>query len=355
MNQTDTESTISGIQKHKIERLQLENGAVLTDAITAYLTFGELAPDGRNAILVTHGYTSGPEMVLPGGTTAEGSWCELVGPGKPIDTRRFFVVCPNMLGSSFGSTNGLSINPATGQSYGSRFPDLSLVDIVNAQRKLLEYLGVRHLVAVAGPSYGGFQAFQWAVSHSDFVDGIVAVTCAPSCPGANTAGIVEQLAEDPNWHGGDYYGTAGVQATLERMRVRTLRNFGIDSVLADRFPDQRSRDAQIAHLAGAWARTFDANSMVILMRAAERFDVRADLAKITARVLFVLSSTDQMFPPTIAPQIMNQLRDTGVRATYYEIASRFGHFASGIDAAQWAPRLKAFIDELTCQPTPQPN
>jgi homoserine O-acetyltransferase/O-succinyltransferase len=349
------DSAITGLRQHTIERFTLASGTVLRNVVTAYLTLGELAPDGRNAILVTHGYTSGPDMVLPGGTAAEGSWSELIGPGKPIDTRRFFVVCPNMLGSSYGSTNGASIDPATGRPYGSRFPELSLVDIVNAQRALLDYLGVRHLVAIAGPSYGGFQAFQWAVSYPDFVDGIVAATSAPFCPAADSAGLIAQLAEDPNWQGGDYYATDGVTATLERMRAGTLRTFGIDAVLAARVPDPVQKDAQIAELARAWAQTFDANSMVILMRAAERFDLRADLARIAARVLFVLSSTDRLFPPTLAPEVMDALRDAGVRASYHEIASRHGHFASGVDAAQWAPCLRAFIDELAGQPHPRPD
>lgn len=355
MSTLASDPTTTPLRYHRIERFTLESGVVLPDAFTSYLTLGELAPDGRNAVLIVHGYTSGPDMVLPDGTGAEGSWSEIVGPGKPVDTRRFFVVCPNMLGSSYGSTNGASIDPATGQPYGLRFPRVSLLDIVNAQRALLDHLGVRHLVAVAGPSFGGFQAFQWGVSYPDFVDGIVAATSAPFCPAADVAGIVAQLSQDSNWCGGDYYATGGVTETLERMRVGTLRAFGIDDVLAGRFPDPAQREAQVQQLAKKWARTFDANSMVILMRAAEQFDLRADLAKITARVLFALSSTDRLFPPTLAPEVMKALGDAGVEASYYEIASPHGHFASGVDAAQWAPRLKAFIDELAYSADSRPD
>ena len=141
---------------------RLESGDVLPEVTLAYVTRGSLAPGGRNAILVTHGYTSGPRMIEPGVASSEGAWSSLVGPGAPIDTGRYFVVCSNMLGSSYGSTNAASVDPRTGRRYGSRFPRITVADIVTAQKRLLEHLGVAHLRAVVGPSYGGFQAFQWA-------------------------------------------------------------------------------------------------------------------------------------------------------------------------------------------------
>ena len=164
--------------------LSLRSGAVLRSAQLAYTTYGRLAPDGRNAVLLTHGYTSSQHMAgrYAGAgpeTGAEGSWDGLVGPGKAIDTDRLFVVSSNMLGSSFGSTNAAFANPATGKPYGPDFPDITLVDVVNAQKALLDGLGVKHLLAVAGPSFGGYQAFQWGVTHPDFMDGLVAVVSAP--------------------------------------------------------------------------------------------------------------------------------------------------------------------------------
>ena len=145
----------------------------------AYETYGALAPHRGNAVLLTHGYTSSHRMV--GGarpTLAEGLWSSLIGPGKAIDTGRLFVVSSNMLGSSYGSTGPTGLDPATGRAYGPDFPDISLVDIVTAQRALLLHLGVAHLVAVIGPSYGGFQAFQWAVTFPGLMDGIIAVSTA---------------------------------------------------------------------------------------------------------------------------------------------------------------------------------
>jgi homoserine O-acetyltransferase/O-succinyltransferase len=346
MNHAQREPGAPRMQQHRIENFRLTGGMVLPEVTTAYLTLGELAPDGGNAVLVAHGYTSGPDMVLPGSAAVEGAWNELVGPGKPIDTRRFFVVCPNMLGSSYGSTNGASVDPATGQPYGSRFPDLTLTDMIHAQRALLDHLGVRRLRAVAGPSFGGFQAFEWAIAYPDFVDGIVVATSAPFCPAADVAGVVARLSEDPNWHGGDYYAHGGVTHTLARMRADALRTFGIDAVLEQRFPDAAARAKEIERLADAWAARFDANSMVILMRAAARFDVRDRLSRIAARVLLVLSSTDRLFPPSLGPEVVRLLQDAGVRVEYCELDSRYGHFASGMDASQWAPRLAAFIDDM---------
>jgi pimeloyl-ACP methyl ester carboxylesterase len=154
-------------------------GEILPEATLAYVSRGKLAADGRNAILITHGYTSGPRMIEPGVASSEGAWTTLVGPGAPIDTDRYFVICSNMLGSSYGSTNAASIDPRTGKPYGSKFPLITMEDIVTAQMRMLEGLGVTHLRAVVGPSYGGFQAFQWGVTFPDFMDGIVPVVTSP--------------------------------------------------------------------------------------------------------------------------------------------------------------------------------
>src|ERR1700712_4937578 len=113
---------------------RLRSGVVMPAVTIAYKTLGRLSPDRDNAVLITHGNTGGPQMIDPGGTTGEGSWSEIVGPGKAVDTDRFFVICPNMLGSSYGSTNAMSIDPATGKPYGPRFPDISVGDIVATQR-----------------------------------------------------------------------------------------------------------------------------------------------------------------------------------------------------------------------------
>src|SRR5271169_213458 len=192
----------------------LTDGTVMPEATIAYETYGRPASDGRNAILCTHGYTASHHMAgrNPANANQPGAWDGLIGPGKAIDTDRLFVVASNMLGSSYGSTNAASLNPATGEPYGPDFPAISLRDIVAAQQRLLDSLGVRHLVAVAGPSYGGYQAFQWAVAYPDFMDAIVAVNTAPWAS-VNTdkqlAEVQARLETDPDWHGGRYYGKGG--------------------------------------------------------------------------------------------------------------------------------------------------
>lgn len=334
------------MERFSIPDFRPRKGGVLARAEIAYLTLGRLAPGGRNAILMTHGYTSSPEYIVGGTGSSEGSWAALVGPGKPIDTDRYFVVSSNMLGSSFGSTNAASIDPATGKPYGSRFPDLTVSDIVAAQRQLIEHLGVRHLRAVIGPSYGGFQAFTWAVDYPDFMHGIVAAVTAPSTPPGRLEKLVAQLAQDPNWNGGDYYDRGGVLETTTKMRVETLRGYGIEAQLADRIADPAEREAELRRIARAWAKAFDANSLVILRKALLDYDVEPDFARIRARVLYMLSTTDTLFPPSLGEPVVRKLRDAGVNAEYVELDSPYGHLASGRDAAKWAPALRRFLDGL---------
>jgi homoserine O-acetyltransferase len=336
-------------KKFVTKDFKLRSGAVLPELTLAYETYGTLAPDGRNAVLLVHGFTSSHHMA--GRTTAngaEGSWDGLVGPAKAIDTDRLYVVSSNMLGSSYGSTNPAFTNPATGKPWGPDFPDITLVDIVGAQKALLDSLGVKHLVAVAGPSFGGYQTFQWGVTYPDFMDGLVAVVSAPKGSGGEAAvkSLVDQLAKDPNWNGGWYYDKGGIQAALTDMRIATLKRYGIDEQLAAQFPDKAAREAEIKKRAETWSKVFDGNSLVSLRKASVRYDAEKDLAKMKAKVLYVLSRTDKLFPPSIAPGVMAKLKEAGVTADYFEIDSELGHSASGLDAAKWAPRLKTFMAGL---------
>jgi homoserine O-acetyltransferase/O-succinyltransferase len=310
---------------------RLQSGEMMPEVTIAYCTRGKLAPDGRNGVLVTHGYTSGHQMIEPAGSSSEGSWTTLVGPGAPIDTERNYVVASNMLGSSFGSTNAASIDPRTGKRYGSRFPVITVTDIVTAQHRLLEHLGVKHLSAVVGPSYGGFQAFQWAVTFPDFMDGVVSVVSAPKARLNMTADTRARFERDPNWNGGDYYETCGMHATMTELRVETLRRYGATD------------EATIRRAAEQWANVFDANSLLILGHAAEAYDVTDDLGRIRVPLLYVLSRTDVLFPPERAPGVMQALHDAGVDAAYFEIDSDKGHLASGADAGKWAPALRDFM------------
>ena len=331
------------------EHFKLELGHTLSELVLAYETHGRLAADGRNAILVTHGFTSSHHAAGPSAPgEAPGWWDGLIGPGKTIDTDRLFVVSSNMLGSSYGSTAPASVNPATGRRYGPDFPDITLGDIVRAQRELLDSLGVRHLVAVAGPSFGGYQAFQWAVTYPEFMHGVVAAVTAPKGPG-NDSGVralVERFAADRGWNGGWYYDTGGIPATMTALRMETLRRYGQNEVLGGAFPDPARRDARIREMAEAWARQFDPNSMVALRKAQSRFDAERDFGRIRAKMLYALSRTDVLFPPSLAPDVMARLKSAGVDARYVEIDTEFGHAASGADWSKWAPALAEFLASL---------
>ncbi len=328
----------------------LENGQALPELTLAYETHGRLARDGRNAILVTHGFTSSHHAAGPSAEagTPPGFWDGLIGPGKTIDSDRYFVVSSNMLGSSYGSTAPRSDNPATGKPYGPDFPVITLRDIVTAQKAMLDSLGVRHLVAVAGPSFGGYQAFQWAVTFPDHMSGIVPVVTTPRVSGGEQAvqNLIDQLARDPNWNGGRYYEGGGMTATLAAMRFDTLSRYGFNEALAQSFPDPAARGAEMRRMAERWAREFDANSLVTLRRASVRFDAERDFPKIQAKVLYVLSRTDTLFPPSIGPGVMKTLAAAGVDARYFEIDTDFGHSASGREWAKWAPALREFLAGL---------
>lgn len=333
-----------------MDNVKLESGRMLRTVTLAHETYGRLAPDGRNAILITHGFTSSHRaagMRTPSDPSA-GWWNGLIGPGKTIDTTRYFVVSSNMLGSSHGSTSPASVDPATGRPYGPEFPDITLRDMVTAQRRLLDELGVKHLVAVAGPSFGGYQAFQWAVSYPEFMSGIVAVVTAPRGSGGagSVQALVDRFAADPSWNGGWHYDRGGIPETMTALRTETLLRYGQNEILAATVPDPAERHARIREMAAAWARIFDPNSMVTLRKAAVRFDVEAELATIRAKVLYVLSRTDKVFPPTLAPAVMARLQAAGVDARYVEIDTEFGHSASGTDWAKWAPALQEFLDRL---------
>jgi homoserine O-acetyltransferase len=335
----------------------LDSGAVLPELRIAYETYGALAADRRNAVLLTHGYTSHHHNAgryraghAPPGLdeTTPGTWDRLVGPGRAIDTERLFVVSSNMLGSSYGSTGPGHTDPRTGKPYGPSFPAITVADIVRAQKLLLDRLGVQHLVAVAGPSYGGYQAFQWAVQYPDFMHGIVPTVTSPKSaagPGP-TQKLIADLATDPNWNGGDCYANGGIFDTLVKTRVQTLRFYGIEAQLSATMPDAAQRDGAIRRLAEAWARVFDANAMVVLRRALERFDSTAHFDRIRAKVLYVLSRTDRLFPPSLAPGVLQLLERAGVDARYLELDSEFGHLATGVDADKWAPVLAGFMAEL---------
>ncbi|HEY3659015.1 MAG TPA: alpha/beta fold hydrolase [Steroidobacteraceae bacterium] len=327
----------------KIGDLTLESGRTLKAVQIAFESVGELAPNKENVVLALHGYTSGPDMILPTGEAIEGSWCELIGPGRAIDTDRYFVICPNAIGSTYGSTGPASLSPDSGKPYGASFPSITMRDVVNSQYALLERLGIKQLVAAVGASFGGLQALQWSTSFPSFMRSVVAVLASLGPPPVNVDGIRDSLARDPNWNGGDYYEHGSLVETLVPMRVGMLKNFGVEHALALTIPDPSERTAAIRRRALAWSQGFDANSLLLLMKIMATHDVSTELRKIRARILYVLSRTDPFFPPTLAADALKRLREADVDVSYFELDSEKGHSAATSDAALWAPLLKSFL------------
>ena len=321
------------IQNLHIGDVTLASGQVLPAVQVAYVSHGTLAAEGRNAVLVTHGYTSGPSMLSVGHHTAEGSWAPLLGPGRPLDTDRFFIVCSNMLGSSFGSTGPSAINPATGKPWGPDFPRITLADIVQVQHRLLLQLGVTQLRAVVGPSYGGFQALQWALDHPAMVDACGVVVSGLYSPGGlDAASARAKYADHPDWHGGWHYGHPGLKQRLFEQRMQTLRHYGLERLYADRIADPDERHQALARPAREWADRFDANSMVTLADAASAFDVRARVADIRARLLLVQCTTDAIFPPDEASRALLGQMSSPTR--FHALDSPYGHMAPGVEWRQ---------------------
>jgi len=324
--------------------VRLGNGECLPQATIAYRAMGRLNAAGDNAVLVLHGYTTGPSMLEAGANVAEGSWSALVGPGRAIDTERWYVVCPNMLGSSYGSTGPGSIDPESGKPYGACFPRIGVEDIVATQAMLVDALGIRRLAAVVGPSFGGYQALQWGVTYPDFVERVVAAVSAPfNPPGAVAwAPMLAQLQAQPEWNDG-HPAPGAMVPFLTKTRVATLARYGVEAELAERFPQVEAREAELQRLAREWAEGFDAGSLLVLARAAEGFDVRARLGELRAPLLWVLSRSDAVFPPALARELAPELDAAGARWSYLELDSDFGHLASGADAGLWAEALREFM------------
>ena len=337
---------------------RLESGKTLPILELAYETYGSLSAAGDNAILVVHGYTSSHHAAgrnaagRQGRGVTEGSagWFDgLIGPGKPIDTDRYFVVSVNALGSAHGSSGPNSIDPGTGKPYGPTFPDITMRDIVKAEKILVDSLGLPGLVAVIGPSMGGFQSFQWAASYPGFMKAIVPSVTAPRSPAGldRLTTLQARLASDPNWNGGWYYENGGIARTLEELRFETLMNYGQNEILAETMPDPKAREATIRANAKAWAQIYDGHSMVVLRKAIGSFDITGDYAELrSTKVLYVQSPSDKLFDIALSPGYVSDMRKAGIDITYVELPTNKGHMASHADAALWAPILGAFLKRL---------
>ena len=324
--------------------LTLAAGGRLEPLVIAYETWGSLSEAGDNGVLVCHGYTSSPHAA----GDEEGWWQGLIGSGRTIDTDRYFVVCSNMIGSSYGSSGPPNIDPSTGEPYGPGFPIFTVADMVEAQKMLLDELGVTGLKCVIGYSYGGYLTFDWGARYPDFMQSLVVV--ASGIAGRGDEAMLTELKAEfdgcSGWNGGRYYGadpTGSVAAKLKEMRVATLRSYHTDRYLTDQLGDAAAAEDRLQELARTWAEGFDANALIALRRAAMAFDGRPGIGAIKAPLLYVLAKTDLLFGPELAEPTLALLESAGVHAEYVEINSPYGHHAPAVDWAKWAPDLAHFL------------
>lgn len=330
---------------HSARNFKLSNGSTLAEANAAYLTMGELNAGGTNAVMVMHGYTSSHTFIEPHSTAAEGSWSGLIGPGKVIDTDRYFVIASNALGSCYGSTGPASMNPATGMPYGPDFPAITFADIAALQRSLLESLGIQRLHAVIGVSMGGFQTLQWGLQYPDSTDRLAVVLSAfdGQRVAAGAAGLRAKLEGHRNWNAGRY-APGAMNDLLALLRIDTLRNYGMDTWLADQGSAPAERQQIIAGMGEDWAKSFDPGSLLTLMGAMQQFDVRPSLARLKAQLLLVLCPSDALFPASLQQDNKPLLRESRVNYVFHELQSPYGHLASGLDWQKWADALRKFMD-----------
>jgi homoserine O-acetyltransferase len=339
---------------HRIGSFEPELGGFLEEVTLAYETWGELDSSGENAVLVVHALTG--DSHCSGGVSEAykrgGWWDEMVGPGRTIDTEENFVVCSNVLGGCSGSTGPASLDPETGRPYGMRFPIVTIRDIVRAQRRLLDDLGVRRLKTVIGGSIGGQQALEWAVESPGYVEKVVPIA-AMGALGPQGLGMSEigrrAIMADPYWRGGDYYGEEkGPETGLAIARMAGMLTYQSAAGQWERFGrNPASRPALYEELGGRFeiesylhyqgrdlTGRFDANSYLYLTRAMDLYDVGAGYAsheeayeRIEAELLLVGISSDWLFPAAEVRGAAELARRAGAEVCYEEIQSLSGHDA----------------------------
>jgi len=354
----------------------LDAGATLRDVTIAYETWGTLNSDASNAVLICHAWTGDSHVAGAAGEghPTPGWWEGIVGPGLAIDTNEWFVVCSNVLGGCQGTTGPASPHPDDVAPYGSRFPVITVRDMVRAQLRLADVLGVQRWHAVVGGSMGGMQALEWAITYPARVGRLVAIgTCLQSTAQQIAWGAIGRRAirMDPKWRGGDYYDAAvgdGPWQGLAIARMVAQVTFRSDNVFTDRFGrDLADADAENSGI-GLWdkfeveryldhhgdrlIRRFDTNSYLLIGKAMDLHDVargRGGLAqamrRVTARTLAIGISSDILYPTYQQRQIRDLITSNGVAAEYVEVESPHGHDAFLIDTAQVGEPLQRFLQQ----------
>ncbi len=343
--------------------LQLSNGEKIAPLTLAFETYGALNVDRSNAVLVCHSLAGDQFVASPNPVTGRPAWWpRVVGPGRPIDTNRFFVICSNVLGGSMGSTGPASPAP-DGQPYGLRFPQISAADIVRAQSMLIEALGIPSLFLVIGPEFGGMQALHWASAYPKRVFACAVVASAPRQSAQNLALSElgrQAIMADPDWRSGGYYahGVRPARGTSIARAAISIANEAADEIRA-RFETARDKErfafAHVddeARVGASHVERIDANAFLYLSRAMDAFDLASDFGGRLSNAFQdshtrhgVFSFTgDWRYPPQEARSIARALIAAGAEVAAVEIASGKGHDAYLSEEPAFEAALTGFID-----------
>ena len=354
--------------------LRLRSGSELRDYTLAYETYGTLDAARGNAVLVCHALNASHHVAgtYAGVERSEGWWDNLIGPGKPLDTDRFFVIGVNNPGSCFGSTGPTTTNPATGRTYGADFPVVTVEDWVDAQARLMDALGIERLAAVIGGSLGGMQALAWALRYPARLRHCIAIATAPNLSAQNIAFnevARRAIVTDPDFHGGHYR----EHGTLPRRGLRVARMIGHITYLSGDAMESRfgrvlksdvlgytTQDIEfqiegyLRHQGDKFSEYFDANTYLLITRALDYFDPAhehgGDLARAfaaaTCRFQLVSFTTDWRFSPARSREIVKALLDNRLDVSYAEIDAPHGHDAFLLDDARYHALLRARFERI---------
>ncbi len=344
--------------------LELECGRKVNSVKVAYETYGTLNPGGTNAILICHALTASAHAAGYHSTNDKeaGWWDGLIGPGKAFDTDKYFVVCPNILGSCYGTIGPTSVNPETGKAYGTSFPPPTIRDLVRVQKCLVDHLGINRLASVAGSSLGGMQVLEWGIMYPEFCETIIPISTAAKqtawCIALNTIARTA-ITSDPDWNGGEYESQPAHGLALARMvgmvSYRTAAElesrFGRDrrDVAGDRFDseNQFQIESYLHHQGKKLVERFDANTYIGLSRAMDLHDVsfgrngvKVALGNITARTLCIGVSSDIRYPTANQHELVRYIPDS----RYAEVESIHGHDAFLIEYDQLNAIISGFLE-----------
>ncbi|MBE2232644.1 MAG: homoserine O-acetyltransferase [Anaerolinea sp.] len=357
------------------EPFALESGATLSPVTLAYEAYGRLNADRSNAILVCHALSGGAHAAgyLAPDDAQPGWWDDCIGPGKAFDTDHYFVLCSNVLGSCYGSSGPSSVDPATGQPYGLHFPVVTIGDMVRAQVKLLDHLGIERLLAVAGGSMGGMQVLEWAAHHPQRVRAAIPIaTTARHSPMLIAFGEVGRQAiyADPAWNQGDYYNNgkrpdAGLSVARMVGHITYLSEQSMHEKFGRRlqgrerygyeFQTEFEIESYLKHNGDKFTRRFDANSYLYVTKALDYFDpagqqggsLAAAFESAADTAFLVISFTsDWLYPSYHSKELVRALTAAGCDVTYLDIESSWGHDAFLVEVETMTRLLGSFLGRL---------